>query len=162
MQEQRVEVGLEAGSFDKRMFRANVSDPFGSDVAHIWFTTTSETDILRTPWDGNRFARSSRRYHSLFFSPGEWNARLKLVKEDINDGSQRYRLCLARTLSIGSDLEGNANRAWPDLAAFRSGTRFGSIRRLLRFKTGSSIRLRSISIWMSSRFPLPQLSRSKV
>ena len=26
--------------------------------------------------------------------------------------------------------------------------------RLLRFKTGSSIRLRSISIWISSRFPL--------
>ena len=111
MQEQRVEVGLEAGSFDKRMFRANVSGPIsGSDVAHSLTVYHNERDGYITNASSGREtdSREARGAHySLFFSPGEWNARLKLVKEDINDGSQRLSSLLSPDpFAVGSDLEG--------------------------------------------------------
>ena len=111
MQEQRVEVGLEAGSFDKRMFRVNVSGPIaGSDVAHSLTVYHNERDgyITNASLGRETDSREARGAHySLFFSPGEWNARLKLVKEDINDGSQRLSSLLSPDpFAVGSDLEG--------------------------------------------------------
>lgn len=111
MQEQRVEVGLEAGSFDKLAFRANVSGPIsGSGIAHSLTVYHNERDgyVTNTNLGRETDSREARGAHySLFFSPGEWNARVKLVKEDINDGSQRLSsLFSPDKFAVGSDLEG--------------------------------------------------------
>lgn len=111
MQEQRVEVGLEAGSFDKRAFRANISGPIsGSGVAHSLTVYHNERDgyVTNATLGRETDSREARgAQYSLFFSPGEWNARLKLVKEDINDGSQRLSsLFSPDPFAVGSDLEG--------------------------------------------------------
>ena len=111
MQDQRVEVGLEAGSFDRLAFRANVSGPIsGSDVAHSLTVYHNERDgyITNASLGRETDTREARGAHySLFFSPGEWNARVKLVKEDITDGSQRLSsLFSPDPFTVGSDLEG--------------------------------------------------------
>lgn len=111
-EQQRIEISAEAGSFDKRAFRANVSGPISdSGVSHSLTVFHNERDGYLFNASLGR-ATDSREaqgaQYSLFFSPGnQWNARLKLVTESIDDGSQRLSsLFSPDPFLVGSNLEG--------------------------------------------------------
>ncbi len=110
--EQRIELSAEAGSFDKRAFRANISGPIaGSDLSHSLTVFHNERDgymnnvTLGRDTD-TREAQGAQ--YNLFFSPGnQWGGRVKLVTESIDDGSQRLSsLFSPDPFVVGSNLEG--------------------------------------------------------
>lgn len=112
MQEQRINLAAEFGSFSKRAFRANISGPIsGSGVSHSLTVFHSERDgyLYNATLDRHTDTREARgAQYNLFFSPGnDWNARVKLVTESIDDGSQRLTsLFSPDPFVVGSNLEG--------------------------------------------------------
>lgn len=111
-QEQRIELSLEVGSFDKRAFRANLSGPLSdSGVSHSLSVYRNERDgylYNATLGRATDTRKAQGAQWNLLFSPGNsWNARLKLVTESIDDGSQRLSsLFSPDPFIVGSDLEG--------------------------------------------------------
>jgi iron complex outermembrane receptor protein len=111
-QEQRIELSAEVGSFDKRAFRANVSGPLAdSGVSHSLTVFHNERGgyMYNATLGRDTDTREAQGAQwSLFFKPGNsWDARLKLVTESIDDGSQRLSsLFSPDPFMVGSDLEG--------------------------------------------------------
>lgn len=112
MQDQRIHLSAEAGSFSKRAFRASLSGPIsGSGVSHSLTVFHNERDgyLYNATLGRHTDTREAQgAQYSLFFAPGnDWNARLKLVTESIDDGSQRLSsLFSPDRFIVGSDLEG--------------------------------------------------------
>jgi len=111
-QDTRIELSAEAGSFDKRAFRASLSGPLsGTDVSHSLTVFHNERDgyLYNATLDRHTDTREAQgAQYNLFFSPGrDWNGRIKLVTESIDDGSQRLSsLFSPDRFVVDSDLDG--------------------------------------------------------
>ncbi len=111
-QGRRIELSAEVGSFDKRSFRASLSGPLSSSgLAHSLTVFHNERDgyLYNRTLDRHTDTRKAQgAQYSLFFSPGnDWNARVKLVTESIDDGSQRLSsLFSPDRFTVDSDLAG--------------------------------------------------------
>lgn len=111
-EEQRIELSAEAGSYDHRALRINLSGSLAdSGLSHTLSLYHNEREgYMRNSTLGrdtdSREAQGGQ--YNLFFSPGNsWNGRLKFVVESINDGSQRLSsLFSPDPFVVGSDLEG--------------------------------------------------------
>ncbi len=109
---QRIELSAEVGSYDKRAIRASVSGPLSSSgVSHSLSVYHNErAGFLHNATLGRdtdtREAQGAQ--WDLFFSPGnDWNARVKLLTESVDDGSQRLSsLFSPDKFTVGSNLEG--------------------------------------------------------
>ncbi len=108
-------LSVEAGSFDKLAFRANIAGELsGSDLSHSLSVYHNERDgylnnaLLNRKTD-TREAQGGE--WSFFWNPGnDWRVRLKAAAESIEDGSQRLSsLFSPDRFTVASDLEGETS-----------------------------------------------------
>ncbi len=108
-------LSIEAGSFDKRSFRANISGELAdSELSHSLSVYHNERDGFLNNAFLNRKTDTREAQGgewSFFWNPGnDWNVRLKLAAESIDDGSQRLSsLFSPDPFTVGSDLEGETS-----------------------------------------------------